>query len=334
MPRKNRRHVRPGIYKRREVGQYRIEPKEGKLDKNITTAEALETVMETYRAEGYRERTLKGYCDYYEEFIEYVGKYKVADITKEDIRKYINTLLEKRGLSPVTVNIRLASLRSIFNRFVMEDILIDTPFKAIRKLKVDEFKMYALSDLQINKLINEMDLTTFSGYRDYVMFHTALLTGMRSNELTALEIKDIDFSKKRIVLDGSKNKNRRSRIVPLPDYLLSEFEQWITETRENFGEDVTLMFVNQFGEELRYDRFRKRLGKYAKQAGIEKECRASPHSLRHTFAIKFLSSGGDLKSLQKILGHSELESTEVYLKYSDQMVQDNYNKIFNNEQNG
>ncbi|MBN9655994.1 tyrosine-type recombinase/integrase [Halobacillus sp. GSS1] len=296
-------------------------------NESISVSDALEKVMLVYETEGYREKTVRSYRSYYEEFIEIVRRENVSDITKDDARRYIKFLLDKRGLSPVTVNIRLASLRSVFNRMVSENILEESPLDSVKKLRTDEGKVFSLTDNQVTRLFNAVDTDTFAGYRDYVAMLVMLKSGLRSNEVNSLDIIDLDLDNRVMMLPGAKNKNRKSRSVPMTVQVAQEVRNLIAEEREYFGPDIQKVFVSQFGQQLRDDHLRKRLDKYARKAGLKGECRASPHSLRHTFAVRFLSSGGDLKSLQSILGHSDLASTEVYVKYTDERVKENFDKV-------
>lgn len=323
MPKINRRNVRkPGVMKRWEPTTYT------KSTQSISTEDAIEKVMLVYETEGYREKTLKGYRAYYDEFIRVIGIRELERIHKDDIRAYIKHQLDKRNLSPVTVNIRLASLRSVFNRMVAEDLIEESPFKEIRKLRTDEGQIFSLTDQQVKRLFSVVDLDTYAGYRDYVAMLTMLKSGLRSNEINSLEISDLDLDNRVMMLPGAKNKNRKTRSIPMTLQLAEEIRGLIAEAREYFGADISYVFVNQFGQQMRNDHLRKRVDKYAHQAGLKGECRASPHSLRHTFAVRFLSSGGDIKTLQSILGHSDLASTEIYIKYTDETVKQNFDKVF------
>ncbi|HGO9402514.1 TPA: tyrosine-type recombinase/integrase [Bacillus cereus] len=142
---------------------------------------------------------------------------------------------------------------------------------------------------------------------------------------------DVDFDNGVILLPGRKNKNRKSRVIPMSKKVQNELAQLVTETGEYFEGLGTAVFVNSFGEPMKYDHMRKRMNCYGKQAGLTKECRCSPHSLRHIFAVNLLKSGGDIRTLSLILGHSDLSTTQVYLSYSDTHVVEQYMKASDND---
>lgn len=148
--------------------------------------------------------------------------------------------------------------------------------------------------------------------------------GLRINEINSLEVNDIDFENEVIILPGSKNKNRRTRIVPMTKKVTSVLKQLITETKSYFSDINNYVFVNNEGEVLKDDHIRKRMHYYGKKANLLGECKCSPHSLRHTFAVKFLKNTGDIRALQLLLGHSELATTEIYLNYNDRDVKEKY----------
>jgi site-specific recombinase XerD len=311
---------RKGIVKRREATERKPAPNISNID---ATYEQMERI---YRIEGYRERTINDYRKYYAEFTRFAGKATVQDITTDDFRAYIDDIVTVRGLSKVTANVRLSCLRAFFNRMVIEGIIPSNPVDPLRKLRTDESRIFTLTDSQIKRLFSVIDTSTFPGFRDYVALMTALTSGLRSNELNSLEKNDVNLSDMVILLPGAKNKNRKSRVAPFNKKLHDLLEQLTAEVEDYFGE-VTHVFTNQFGEPLQNDLLRKRVDKYAQMAGLKGECRASLHSLRHTFAVNFLKRGGDVRALQAILGHTSLSTTQVYLQYSDRDVIEKYGKV-------
>lgn len=320
---------RTGVSKRREVNVGR-----GTVKPYKTITEALETVMNIYIAEGYRDRTMNDYRKYWQEFTEIAGflpDENISDITADHLRKYIAFMLKERGLSPVTVNIRLGGIRAIFTRLEKEGIINESPAAKVRKLKTEEQRLLTLTDTQVRRIFKVIDRDSFAGFRDYCAMLTMLKCGLRSNEINALEISDVDLENRVILLPGAKNKNRKTRTVPISPKVAEELEQLIGETREYFGDHITHVFTNQFGEPLREDHLRKRMDKYARTSGLKDECRASPHSLRHSFAVNFLKNGGDIRTLMKVLGHSDLSTTQIYLDFTDDVVTEQYNKVIAND---
>lgn len=119
-------------------------------------------------------------------------------------------------------------------------------------------------------------------------------------------------------------------MVPMTEQVAEELRQLLAEMTEYFG-TFTHVFVNQYGEKIAKDHLRKRAAKYGEMADLKKECRPSLHSLRHTFAINYLRNGSDIRSLQKIMGHADLASTEIYLDYVDDIVIEQYRKASRND---
>jgi integrase/recombinase XerD len=298
----------------------------------LTVEQALTRVLNMYSAEGYRDRTIRDYEKHWREFFRIKPAEFIGDVTADDFRAYINVLLRKRGLSPSTVNIRMNALRSMFNRLHADGLIGDeNPVATIRKLKVDEDTLHALTDDQVRRLFAQVDTGTFAGYRDYVAMLTMLKCGLRINEIDALEISDVDFDEGVIMLPGAKSKNRKNRLVPLNTKVRTEMAQLIFETREYFGEDVHHVFTSNDGQPLQHELIRKRMHKYGKDSGLNRECRPSPHSLRHTFAVNFLKNGGDIRALQLIMGHADISTTQVYLRYNDEDIKEKYARVAIND---
>ncbi|GAQ18505.1 DNA integration/recombination/invertion protein [Oceanobacillus picturae] len=317
---------RRGVVKRRDAGiKYEISRH------NLHYEKALENAIRAYEAENYRPRTISDYRKNWREFFEVIGKENVFDVTREDFRRYITQRMQLDGLAAGTINIRLGGVKSVFSRLVKDDILKESPGKDIPKLRTDENTIFAFSESQLKRLFSIIDKTTVAGYRDYVAMITMLYCGLRGNEIDSLEIKDVDLVNSVIMLPGSKNKNRKVRAVPMKKSVQEELRQLIIENQGYFGEDITHVFVNSFGEPLKHGRIRKRMHKYGESAGLNDEARVSPHSLRHTFAVRFLMNGGDIRTLQMLLGHADLSTTQVYLRYSTDNLVKQYNRASEND---
>ncbi|MEK5099377.1 MULTISPECIES: tyrosine-type recombinase/integrase [Bacillus] len=316
-----------GVRYRRDVSQTELRPS------YMTVKDALDAVVLVFTTENYRDRTINDYRRYFDEFTEVTGirmSDPITSVSEDHFRSYITIMLKQRKLSPVTINIRLGGIKSIFSRMVEREIINESPAKRITKLRVDQTKIKSLTDSQVRRFFSVIDKDTYAGFRDYVAFYVSLKCGLRSNELEGLNPDDIDFENKVLMLPGAINKNRKNRMVPMTDKVAELLKQLRIETTEYFG-NVGKVFVNQYGEEVAKDHLRKRADKYAKLANLKNECRASIHSLRHTFAINYLRNGGDIRSLQKILGHADLESTQVYLDYVDDVIIEQFNKASQND---
>jgi integrase/recombinase XerD len=295
----------------------------------LTPKEAAERVLNIYLTEGYRERTIRDYGYHWNEFTSIVEKTYVDEYTKDDVRAYITSLLRERHLSPVTANIRLSSLKSIFTCLTKEGYIDESPAASIPKLRIDQRRPKILNEKQLRRLFASVNKDSYVGFRDYCMMLVALKCGLRSDEVYRLEKQDIDFVEEIIFLPGVKNKNRKNRPVPLSRKVVEPLRQLINETRRFV--ETSYVFVNQFGEPTTERTFGRQMRRYGIKSGLKNECQVSPHVLRHTFAVNYLVNGGDIRSLQKILGHSDLSTTEIYLDFTDEMVKKQYRKAENND---
>lgn len=284
--------------------------------RRLTVADALDKVLTVTMAEGYRPRTLKDYRRIWTWFFDYLSasganvRY-IDEVTTDHFREYIADCLT-RNLSPVTVNVRVRALKAIFNRLHEEGLIEENPAARVRKLKTDEKAVQPLTEAQFKRLLSVIDKSTFAGLRDYAAILLMYDAGLRVNEVNALEPADVDFDNCVIMLPGAKNKNRKSRAVPISESLAGLLRQLIQETEEYFG-SAPRVFTNNYGEPMEPERLRKRMYEYGKAAGLHGIVRVSPHTLRHTFALRFIQSGQSVFALQKILGHASIETTRRYV---------------------
>lgn len=322
----SRQHRNKGVRSRREL--LLDEAMNSDLNrKGIDQQEALDYVIKVCRAQNYRPRTLKDYERIWTWFFDSIGVDIIDSVTPAHFRKYIDRLLNERKVSPSTVNIRLTALKAIFNRLHRDGVLKENPAAKIQKLKTDEKPLPIMTDEQIKRLFSVIDKNTFPGYRDYVAMLVMLKEGLRNNEVISLEVDDIDFATEMILLPGAKNKNRKVRSIPMATQVKKELRQIIAETQHYFGQTTKYVFTNQFGEQLTDDFLRKRMHMYAKKSGMAGQCQCSPHVLRHVFATRFARHNGNLRALQKILGHSDISTTQIYMNFTDNEVKEQYNII-------
>ncbi|WP_066192402.1 tyrosine-type recombinase/integrase [Gracilibacillus timonensis] len=311
-------------------------------DRKMRVDEMASEVVRLRKSEGARERTLTDYKKFFEEFREEAHPLpKYADeLTADDFRKFINRLLE-RGLEPATVNIRMNAVRSVVNHLFKKKLIGESnPVESVKKLKVDQNASQPLEDNQIRRIFSVVDKNLFSGYRDYCAMLLMLKSGLRINEVNALDETDINFDQRYILLPGSKNKNRKTRIVPITEQVAEELRTLIEEQHYYFGDvedvdtveeneeegskEVTNVFRNTDGSPISENGIRRNMYRYKQRAGLPSSCKVSPHTLRHTFAVNFMRLGGDIRALMEILGHTSLETTQVYLKYSKDTILDRY----------
>jgi site-specific recombinase XerD len=198
----------------------------------IGTAEALDTeaaiaiAAQAFRAEGFRKRTIDDYSKLFRYFMRELNIEKVEIITAAHVQMYINKLLN-RELAPATVNIRISALKSVFKRLNEQGYIKSNPAVDFVKLRTDEAPIFTLNHNQIKRIFRVVDKTTYAGYRDYCAMLLMLHCGLRVNEVNQLEANDIDFDNLTIMLAGAKNKNRKTRAVPMTKKVAEELRMLI-----------------------------------------------------------------------------------------------------------
>lgn len=300
---------------------------------SYTIDEAFEYFLNLKKSIGVRDDTFNEYSIIMGWFRQWLDeKYSnikyVDGINTQMIREYAiylkeehwNERKQKYGLSPYTVNVRLRFIKAFFNALFEEDIINENPVRNIKLMKVDEDIIEPLTDEELKKLLVLPDDKYYAQFRDKVAMYVMLDTGIRVNELCELEVKDIDFKTRSIIIPATKSKNRKPRILPLTNQVNSMLLELITENKTHFDSDY--VFLSYSGTQYKTNSFRKRLYDYGKKAGIEK--RVSPHVFRHMFCRNYILNGGDIFSLQRIVGHADISTTRKYIQLDDKAIRNQH----------
>lgn len=300
---------------------------------DYTLKQAFDYFVSVKKAEGVRERTVEDYYKVMRFFSGWLGGMDtpVNDITTGVIRDYVLFLTEEHvnertgeiGLSPHTVNIRIRFLRTFFNLLHREEIVDKNPADNVKQMRADHDTYEPMTDAEVDRLLSVMDVKEYAQFRDLVMTYLILDTGMRVNEVCHLEGADIDFKDKTIYLPASKNKNRKPRVIPLSNKTIRLLLELITENRQNFDSDY--VFLSNYGERYLPNSYRRRLHIHKESAGIER--RITPHSLRHLFCRNYILSGGDVFSLQRIVGHQDISTTRKYTEMTREDLQTQHSQF-------
>ncbi|MBW5466261.1 tyrosine-type recombinase/integrase [Brevibacillus formosus] len=299
--------------------------------------DAFQLFYNVKKAEGMRERTLADYKAHWRYFREWIDeKYPevvLNDITPSIAREYYIYMasgrtkyegvegreIEGQALSPTTVAIRLRTLRTMFNFWSAERMLDINPVANLKPPKEDEDEIEAFTDEQLRLLLATPDTRTFAGFRDRTLYMLLADSGLRIQEALALTSEHIDIKSRCIHLSAAMNKNRKPRIVPVSADVMRLLFELMTENKAYFPE-ATHLFITAYGDPLTSDTVRKRLTRYGIEAGIDGDVRVSPHTFRHYFCKTYLLNGGDLFSLQRIVGHSNITTTRKYIQMNDENV--------------
>ena len=266
----------------------------------------------------YSKNTIASYKNDLIKFNDYINK-DIKKVSKNEIEKYIQAL-HKEGYNERSINRSLSCLKSLYKFLVISKTIDVDIAKDIDAPRQKKALPKVLSEDDINKLL-DIKLNTPFDYRNKAMLEMMYATGMRVSELINVKVFDIDFESDLIRVIG---KGSKERVVPLGDYAIYYIKKYYDEYRGYFlikGEKDYL-FLNNHGEAITRQGFFKMIKNLAYEQGIEKEF--SPHTLRHSFATHLLTHGADLRSIQEMLGHSDISTTQIYTNLAFQEIKDNY----------
>lgn len=257
----------------------------------------------------------------YEEFM----KNQLLDldnIKKDDIKRYLE-YLKKQKMSPKTINRNLSCLRTFYKFLIVEKYLVTDPLEHIEAPKLRKTLPKVLSYDEVKNLL-EIDLINKYSYRNKAMLELMYATGLRVSELVNLKIHDVDFD---LALLRTLGKGSKERIIPIGDYAIYYLSVYLNEYRDKLvKKDYNdYLFLNNHGKKLSRQSFYKIVKELAVKKNIQTEF--SPHTLRHSFATHLLDRGADIRSIQEMLGHSSLQTTEIYTHVSNKKLEDDYHKF-------
>jgi len=246
------------------------------------------------------------------------------------IRTYLAYLNEKQ-YSKATIARKLATLRSFYKFLIKRYQLSSNPVTEVRTPKQDKKLPRFLEYEEVKKLLETPPMDSWLGARDRAILETLYSTGMRVSELVALNMDDVDFLGEVVHVRG---KGKKERITPISSSALQviqhymEFRNKRAQSNANF--DSKVLFVNKHGRRLSTRSVRRKMDKYLKMAGLDPSI--SPHTLRHSFATHMLNNGADLRSVQELLGHQSLSTTQVYTHLSTSKIKEVYENAHPREQ--
>lgn len=288
--------------------------------------------MDNKRLMNLSELTLKKYTYYFNDFGKYCFEHEqvlVENITTQFMRKYILYRLDVLKNKASTINTHIRTLKSFFNELIREEILIKNPMDRI-KYMIEDIRIETFTQEHLEKMVSYYIRRKNRGYdfyieRGYIAIKILLGTGIRSGELINLKWHDVDFLSDTIVVFG---KARKQRTIPLHSQLkrdLSEHRMYLNLIFKDVSTDdyIYCTIDNKRSSKSSLDTVFKRL----KKAISLSEVRCSPHTFRHTFSKNWILSGGDVYSLQRILGHSRLDSTQKYVNLFSSALKEQNNKF-------
>ncbi len=267
----------------------------------------------------YSDNTVKSYHNDLKKFTNYFKTKKANDISGNDIKEYLKYLRKTNDTKTISHNI--STLRSFYKFLLIEKKVTTNPMEYIELPKTKKSLPKTLSIDEIDKLL-DIKLTDSYSYRNKAMLELMYSSGLRVSELINVKIHDIDVSSCTIRIMG---KGSKERIVPLGDYAIKYIEIYLKEHRDKLvkKELNDYLFLNNHGKKMTRQGFFKIIKIIAKEQNIKTEF--SPHTLRHSFATHLLNGGADLRSIQEMLGHSDISTTQIYTHVSKEQIKENYN---------
>ena len=256
----------------------------------------------------------------FEKYIQEKGE-NYSKITDEGIKTYIK-YMQEIGKKPSTISRGLASIRSFYQYEVKEQKIEKDPTEGIQSPKIEKRVPSVLTSNEVALLLEQPKNVDLKGTRDKAMLEFAYATGMRVTEIISLNIEDVDLERGYATCRNGK----KERTVPLGNISLKALKDYVQNARDVMIKDKNekALFVNVNGQRLTRQGFWKIIKYYKEQAHIEKDI--TPHVLRHSFATHLLQNGADLKSIQTMLGHSDILSTQIYMQFQDETLKNVYKK--------
>ena len=265
------------------------------------------------------ERDLRLFC----KTLGFKNSDALVNVSREQITGYMTQLKEK-GLAAATIARKLAAIKAFYRFMTAEGYMDANPAEVVEAGTKGIKLPRVLSEDEVVRLLNQPDITTAEGFRDRTMLEVLYATGMRVSELINLTLERVDLNMKYIIAFG---KGSKERIVPLGSVAAEFLQQYLEKVRPKLthaGRNTNIVFLAFGGHELTRQRFWQIIRAYGRKANIKKAL--TPHILRHSFATHLLDNGADLRSVQELLGHSDISTTQIYTHLTNKRLRDIYAK--------
>ena len=258
------------------------------------------------------------------DFSNYLNNHHINDLrslSEKDITDYLAYLKDNKKLKARSIERHLTTLRMLY-KYLIKNEIIDTDITSnIDNLKLGRHLPDVLSIDEVNSLL-DIKLETIYDIRTKAMLEIMYSSGLRVSELVNLELSDIDLFNDTILING---KGSKERIVPIGEYSKKYLNDYL-EIRNSLIKrkhgNPNKLFLNNHGMPITRNGFNYLLNEILKEKGIDKK--VTPHTLRHSFATHMLDNGADLRSIQELLGHSDIVTTRIYTHVSKKQIHDNY----------
>ena len=274
----------------------------------------------------YPETTITSYLNALNKFNDFIDEknIKYKTITKDEIREYLKRL-DEENYSKSSVSQNLSALRNFYSFLVNNNKITSNQFKLIKNPKKEKHLPNFLQPDELQSIFDSIELETPLGIRNRLIIELLYATGLRVSELVSLQLKDIDFSNHEIRVIG---KGDKERIVFFGDYALKYLKMYLNRSRSILlnGKKEDILLLNKDGNPITARGIEVVIDKIVNEAALKHNI--SPHVIRHTFATDMLNNGADLKSVQELLGHSSLSTTQIYTHITNERLRSVYLKTF------
>ena len=272
------------------------------------------------------EQTLQGYRLDLEAYVAYLdtleGHVTVDTADTEDIRGWIEAMMD-RGNSASSICRRLSAVRSMYRYALARGLVSHDPAHIVRGPKKSRYLPQFVREDDMDRLLDSAEWgSDYISTRARTILILLYETGMRASELTSLDDSSVDFTQGEIRVLGKGNKQRA---IPFGDELRTQLQQYISQRNQECPQRIdNALILNDRGRRITYEQLRKEV--MTRLSAIGNLAKRSPHVLRHSFATAMLNNGADLESVQKLLGHSELSTTEIYTHTTFEQLKKVYSK--------
>ena len=230
--------------------------------------------------------------------------------------------MQSADFASSTISRNIASIRALFHYLFKKGVVSEDPSENLRAPRIEKKMPEILTVQEVDRLLSQPNPHTGKGIRDKAMMELLYATGMRVSELLALKTEDVNLSFGYVIC----HDNGKERVIPIGNVSRDMLQKYMDEARDFFvkNQREPALFTNCSGKPMSRQGFWKVLKGYAESAGIHKDI--TPHTLRHSFAVHMLQNGADIKSVQEMLGHSDISSTQMYLGLDTVKMRDVYMK--------
>ncbi len=236
------------------------------------------------------------------------GCQDIVHVTSTNLNSYV-LMVEKQGMSTATVSRNIASIKAFFLYLLKQGVISEDPSETLKPPKIEKKAPVILTIEEVNLLLEQPNGTAPKDIRDKAMLELLYATGIRVSELINLKVKDINLSMNFLQC----HDDNKERVIPFTNETKEALEEYLKNARDAMcKEEQEYLFTNCQGSPMTRQGFWKIIKYYSAKAGIKKDI--TPHTIRHSFAMHLVNNGADLKSVQEMLGHSDISTTQIYAK--------------------